>query len=609
MPITAVKPTDWGITDPLDQQAKALALKSNLALMGQRAATAQQQAAESGQRQESNALEIAKAKQSLNDQQILADVYRGLGRAPDGGVQAAPAPAAAGVPGGGPLVPGTIGVTSGMVGAPAPAPVAAAAPPLDPGEVLMRALKDPRGLSGPGASALLSSAMDFRAKTAAAAKDNADAASANAEASQKRNLEIFGATGGLLQLPREERAAAYPAARQRMIDAGHLSEGDVPADYASFGGDSQLMKVHLAYGTQAGIDAEKKSAADLASQKAEEARKAAKAPSELAKAQSEAVTSAPNAAGLTPDQAQQAADRAAALAQTRASQAADLLVSKGRLSVEQARLGLDQKTFDQTWGTGSAAKLDASGKPLTGDAYLAALPPGRAAQVKAFAQGQIDESDLPRGNARQPFLDAVMQYEPGFTKQIGQTRKDFGSAGKSGQNIQSLNTASVHVDQLGEAAQAMANGTFVPGNQVFNRVVSMFGGAAPTNFEGIKAAVASEMASALKGNATDQEIAANAKTVHAASSPKQLAGIIDTNLHVLGAKLNTKDEQYQAGTNGVDPKYTPVMPTAAAVYAKHGIQPIQRLAVDPNVKAYADKYFGGDTGKAQAAIAAQRAGK
>jgi hypothetical protein len=71
----------------------------------------------------------------------------------------------------------------------------------------------------------------------------------------------------------------------------------------------------------------------------------------------------------------------------------------------------------------------------------------------------------------------------------------------------------------------------------------MFGGSAPTNFEGLHSAVSGEMAAALKGNATDSEIHNMASSIESKNSPKQLADYIETQLHVLGAKLNTYNER------------------------------------------------------------------
>jgi hypothetical protein len=135
----------------------------------------------------------------------------------------------------------------------------------------------------------------------------------------------------------------------------------------------------------------------------------------------------------------------------------------------------------------------------------------------------------------------------------------------------------VHLDQLQDAATAMGNGAFAPGNAAWNAVRSTFGSAAPTNFEALKNAVAGELASALKGNATDPEIANVSKSIQAANSPAQLQGVIDTNMHVLGAKLNTYEQRYQQQIPG-DTVYSPILPAARRVFQKHGFDPTAAAA-------------------------------
>jgi hypothetical protein len=164
----------------------------------------------------------------------------------------------------------------------------------------------------------------------------------------------------------------------------------------------------------------------------------------------------------------------------------------------------------------------------------------------------------------------VAQYDPSFSADRANERKAF-SSGKQGQNIQALNTATVHLDQLKDAAAALGNGAFVPGNQAYNAVAQTFGAAAPTSFEALKNVAAGELANAYKGSATDEEIKNISKTITGAQSPNQLAGTLSTQLHALAAKLNTYDEQYHQKIP--NDTFSPVLPTARAVFEKNGIHP------------------------------------
>ena len=227
----------------------------------------------------------------------------------------------------------------------------------------------------------------------------------------------------------------------------------------------------------------------------------------------------------------------------------------------------------QTGPGGAPAQTTPAAAPAAnpnphGDEYLKRLNPAFGAGVRAIAEGR---DAMPEGRAATSgpgalMRQAVYQYDPDFSAQRAQTRKQFASD----KNIQALNTAAAHLDQLGEAAKALNNGSFVPGNAIWNDIKQTFGSSAPTNFSAVQAAVASEMASALKGNATDPEIAAMRENVAKAGSPQQLAGVVDTNLHLISQKLNEKNEAYHQYIPG-DQVWSPVHPTARGVFDKHGI--------------------------------------
>jgi len=212
------------------------------------------------------------------------------------------------------------------------------------------------------------------------------------------------------------------------------------------------------------------------------------------------------------------------------------------------------------------------GQMTGGEDYLKTLPVGVAAQVKAIAEGRAAlPSGATRSQAAQQLRNAVFTYDPLYSDQRAQIRKSF-ATGPDGRNIGSLNTATVHLDQLGDAAEALKNGTFTPGNAAYNYFASMFGGAAPSNFESLKSAVAGELANALKGQATDIEIRTIGNNIMSAKSPEQLGGAVDTNLHILGAKLKTYQERYQQQIPN-DPAWSPVLPSARRIYQKHGFDP------------------------------------
>lgn len=208
----------------------------------------------------------------------------------------------------------------------------------------------------------------------------------------------------------------------------------------------------------------------------------------------------------------------------------------------------------------------------TGEAALAKVGPQDAGTVRALATGRIS---LPSSFAlRTPYWQRILgilnQYDPEFSEQRAQVRKAF-TTGPDGKNIGNLNTATVHLDALGEASKALSNGQFVPGNQTYNYVQTLFGGAAPTNFNGIKNAAAGEIAAALKGNATDIEIHSVAQDIANKNSPQQLSEYIGTMMGILHQKLTTYKERYEQQIPG-DTLWSPILPQAEAVFQKHGIQ-------------------------------------
>lgn len=246
-----------------------------------------------------------------------------------------------------------------------------------------------------------------------------------------------------------------------------------------------------------------------------------------------------------------------------------------RAAFNQALRRLDQSKIAarpviQNFAPGLGPGTPGGNSQDTGQAFLDKLPPGTAAQVKAIAEGRATMPNAStRSQAALQLRDAVFKYDPSFSDQRAQIRKAF-TSGADGRNIGALNTAAVHLDQFADAADALSNGSFRPGNQVFNALKSAFGSSAPTNFESLKSAVAGEMASALKGNATDPEIANMARNINGANSPAQLAGAVRTNLDVLRAKLNTYQERYQQQSPG-DTVWSPVLPSAQRVFDKRGV--------------------------------------
>jgi hypothetical protein len=293
------------------------------------------------------------------------------------------------------------------------------------------------------------------------------------------------------------------------------------------------------------------------------------------------------ARGLNPEQATTATQAAANATetqkrdlQTAANENANLGVARGRLAVEQSNAQVTRAAADP-WGVlglNKNAPGAASGAPvLHGDAFLATIPPQMAATVKAVAEGR--QTDLPRGGKElDQLMGAVNTYDPTYSKQRAQLRS-ADTTGKQGQNIDNLNVAVVHLDQYHEVMKAMNNGTFQPGNQLYNWAAAKFGAANVTNPDFVRQSLAGEAASALKGNATDPEIAGVMNTLGKNQSPAQQEGTALEGLKILGAKLNRYDERYHELAQ--DDPWSPIGKTAQAVFDRYGITPLARTAGTP----------------------------
>jgi hypothetical protein len=274
-------------------------------------------------------------------------------------------------------------------------------------------------------------------------------------------------------------------------------------------------------------------------------------------------------ASMTGEQQTQATQAASTAAETARHNTAEEAQGRQKVAIEAQAQALKEKTFNATLGQG----LDANGQPVRdNNGNIVGSP---AAQMIAnYEMGG-------------PRVQMELMKSPGLMAQVKNLNPSYDARNydaasqirvQKGGNIQALNTAIIHLDQLGAAATAMANGSFVPGNRIYNWVSQTFGSATPTNFDGLKATVSSEMANALKGQATDPEIATLKATVDRANSPQQLAGIVKTYLSVGAAKLNTYDEQYHQAVDrpgqsekDKDP-WHPLLPTAAKVLQDWGVE-------------------------------------
>lgn len=401
------------------------------------------------------------------------------------------------------------------------------------------------GMSGKGILGLQQMLLKNQETRSTITKNEGEGASAQAAAQQKSNEMVVGTTGALLNLPPSQRAAAYPAAMQKLAKDMGVDPATLPQDYASFGGDQALIAFHdqhLTQGEQLAAQdaAQKKAAADqkLIEDKAEATRKAALAPSVQKKAENEAITTAPNAAGLTPAAEREAKDRAAALAQKTAN-------DKAQRGQEGAKLALDQKKFDATFGAG----LDANGKPLSPEdrKAVALLDPTAVAQ----ANYQIAGPTSPRNGMPSPQMAKVLAINPAYdgTKfpERNKIALDFSASGASGKSITSSDTALAHLDAVRRAGEALHN----KDPRFINAIANEFGvqiGSSPKNtYDAILNMVAPEISKAVIGEAGGEaERQQFQKPFSSDASDEQREQAIGATANLLGARFHKMTQAYES---------------------------------------------------------------
>jgi hypothetical protein len=132
-----------------------------------------------------------------------------------------------------------------------------------------------------------------------------------------------------------------------------------------------------------------------------------------------------------------------------------------------------------------------------------------------------------------------------------------------------------------EAMKALQNGTLVPGNDLYNKLSTILGGPAPTSAAAVRAAVAGEQASALKGNATDKEIDHILGTMKEGASNEQFMEGSKASLNIMRQKLNTYQERYNEKIPS-DTTWNAVLPSAKGVFDKYSIGSGQTIETAPS---------------------------
>lgn len=189
-------------------------------------------------------------------------------------------------------------------------------------------------------------------------------------------------------------------------------------------------------------------------------------------------------------------------------------------------------------------------------------------EIDSIAKRVANYQQAPYSGASRGIGAAVMarveKFNPNYdAKEWGKRNageKAFGT-GKQSDTVRSIGTAYRHLDTLSQLGEALANGDTQVINRVANTVSAQMGGAPPTTFDAAKQIVAAEVVKAITatGGGVKERTAAEER-ISSASSPAQLAGIInDAYKPLLEGQLTGFRQQYKnsTGKEDFDEKFMP----------------------------------------------------
>lgn len=292
------------------------------------------------------------------------------------------------------------------------------------------------------------------------------------------------------------------------------------------------------------------------------------------------------------------ATTAAMLAQGRVSQAFDHLQTQqmGWSRLLQAGDGIkaradahadnlaERKRHDKIIeaATGTAGKVGPTpgDMSLTGDKYLASLPPGMSDIVKAMNDGRMP---FPSSFAmRYPYWQSVIQalahFDPKslnvskYTVRLAM-QKDF-TSGKAATNITAINTAIAHMGTLESLATAEQNGDVATVNKIVNATKTEFGDPSINNAATASHAVASELMRVFRVvGASDQGVADFAEKLDVNKGPAVIKGAIKTGAKLLDGRINALQDQWKRGMQTETPFPDLLSPQSAATLEHLGVHP------------------------------------
>ncbi len=227
----------------------------------------------------------------------------------------------------------------------------------------------------------------------------------------------------------------------------------------------------------------------------------------------------------------------------------------------------EQSIYDQTYGAGGVNPDGTAKAPVVSNtakmiAEYRMPPPSPRAVASGVGKALMEQ-----------VATANPEYDAKEYPKRSQIMKDYSPGGKIGLQLGSLNTAIEHMGLLDDYAKALKNGSFTPGNALYNKVRDIFGSKAVNNYEFARDVMSGELATAMKrSGATDKEIEKVTDRLGGSRSPEALAGAIrEVGIPMIAGKARVLDEQFHSPqAMGEKDPYSVYTPGAKAVVDRLG---------------------------------------
>lgn len=253
---------------------------------------------------------------------------------------------------------------------------------------------------------------------------------------------------------------------------------------------------------------------------------------------------------------------------TAAAKQQELKQGAQRLGIEGARLGVERMNAGLDLKTGQPVQYtDAQGNTMNVSPVARSMAAYKLAPIQARSMATAQGRNL---------MNQVLAVNPGFDigryEERYKTMKDLAPSGPLGQQAQALNTLIEHSNDMLDAADALKNGSFTPGNAAYNKIATWFGRPEANNFKQLRQYVVGETVKLIRGGGgSEEDVKAARDTLNEANSPEELSGAIRTNFGVAGGKAKVLNELVRDATG--DQTFNIVRPEQAQIMQQRGYDP------------------------------------